>query len=240
MAKAVRHRSKDGDRVPDPEEPVQSRFTAGEITRKCDAAIATATSLLDEIAVLAPEHRTIDNTLLRFEQVTAEYQDRVLPLTIMGYVYPDPAIAAEGVACEEKTGAFTIGIYSRRDLYNAIRDQVPRNPGEQRLLTMTLRDFVRNGLALPDDQLAQVREMKTRLSRLEIQFSSNLNNDSTTLEFSADELAGVPATALATFSRTGTGTFLVTTKYPDYYAIMQNADRSDTRRRMASAFNNRQ
>jgi len=221
-------------------EPIRSSYAPGEVTANCDAAIRQANDSLNEIGALPSEQRTPDTTLLRFERVMGDYADRISPLTLMSYVYPDPAVAAEGSACEEKSGMFMVSVYSRRDLYDTIRSQTPRNADEARLLTLTLRQFMKNGLALPDDRLENVRAMKTRLTRLETQFSTNLNNDNTTLEFTAEDLTGVPDSARAQFGKGSNGSYVVSMKYPDYYAVMQNADKSETRRRMDEAFLNRQ
>jgi thimet oligopeptidase len=170
----------------------------------------------------------------------ADFSDATLPLTLMGYVYPDPTIAAEGSACEEKAGKFAIGVFTRRDLYEAIRTAVPRNPGEARLLSETLRQFKKNGLALPDDGLSRVRALKERITELEVKFTANLNNDTTALVFSAGDLDGVPPEVLATFTRTDHGQYRVTTKYPDYIPVMQNAKNAATRKKLYAAFVNRQ
>ncbi len=170
----------------------------------------------------------------------ADFGDATLPLTLMGYVYPDPAIAAEGSACEEKAGIFVVSVFTRRDLYDAIKTAIPRTPEETRLLAETLRQFRKNGLALPDDRLAVVRSLKEQLTKLEVEFTANLNNDTSSLDFSAAELDGVPKEALATFARTESGLFRVTTKYPDYIPVMQNAKNPVTRKRLYAAFVNRQ
>ncbi|MFA4860650.1 M3 family metallopeptidase [Methanoregula sp.] len=223
-----------------PEEPVRAHYAPGEVTTFFEAALRLANDSLNEIALLPPEMRTLDTTLLRFETIMSDYHDRILPLTLMSYVNPDPVVAAEGSSCEERSGTFLVSVYSRRDLYDAFRTQTPRNDDELRLLSFILRQFVKNGLALPNDRLENVRAMKTRLAQLESRFSTNLNNDNTTLEFTHDELFGVPESARAPFGKGRNGSFLVTTKYPDYFAVIQNADRSETRRRMAEAFLNRQ
>jgi len=231
---------RDPEWSPSPSEQIRSHYTSGEITDRCDAAIRQANESLNGIGALPPEQRTPDTTLLRFETVMGDYSDRISPLILMGYVSPDPAVSSEGSACEEKSGAFLVSVYTRRDLYDALRTQAPRNADEARLLTLTLRQFVKNGLALPDDRLEQVRAMKTRLARLETQFSANLNNDNTTLEFSAEDITGVPDSARVQFGKGTNGSYVVTMKYPDYYAVMQNADKSETRSRMNTAFLNRQ
>ena len=220
--------------------PLKSRYLPGEITKLCDAAIGTATASLARIAALLPEQRSIDTTLLAFETAMADFGDATLPLTLMGYVYPDPAIAAEGSACEEKAGMFVVSVFTRRDLYDAIKTTSPRSPEESRLLAETLRQFKKNGLALPDDRLAIVRSLKEQLTKLEVEFTANLNNDTSSLDFSEGELDGVPKEALATFARADGGLFRVTTKYPDYIPVMQNAKNPVTRKRLYAAFVNRQ
>ena len=220
--------------------PIQSHYRPSEITALCEAAISTATASLDRIAALPPEKRSIDTTLLAFETAMADFGDATLPLTLMGYVYPGPAIAAEGSACEEKAGIFVVGVFTRRDLYNAVKTAIPRTPEESRLLAETLREFKKNGLALPDDGLAVVRSLKEQLTKLEVEFTANLNNDTSSVMFSAAELDGVPKEALATFARTDDGLYRVTTKYPDYIPVMQNANNAGTRKRLYAAFVNRQ
>lgn len=226
--------------VPDPKEPVSSRYAPGEITQRCDAALASANTSLNAIAVTPPAGRTVENTLLRFEQAIGDIIDTTSPLSAMSYLYPDPAISAEGSACEEKTGIFMVNVYTRRDLYTAIHGQAPRNTDEARLYNKTVQRFEKNGLRLPDDRLARVREMMANLTSLENRFSTNLNNDNTTVEFTSQDLSGVPANILAGFKQTDRGTYIVTTKYPDYLAIILGAGRDDTRKRMYYAFNNRQ
>jgi len=220
--------------------PIRTVYRPGEIAALCDTAIATATAALDRIAALKKEARNTDSTLLAFEAAIADYSDAILPVTLMGYVYPDKTVAAEGSAAEEKAGKFSVDIYTRRDLYDAIKTAVPRTKDEERLLSETLRQFKKNGLALPDDGLARVRAYKQEITELEVRFTANLNNDTSAIDFSKEELDGVPEDVLATFSQGDDGKFHVTTKYPDYIPVMQNAKNEDTRKRLYTAFVNRQ
>jgi len=226
--------------VPGPDSPIQTHYAPGEIPRLSAAAEETANASLNAIVEISPEKRTFDNTVLAFDRVMADYSDAVGPLTLMGYVYPDAAIAAEGMACEESAAAFVTAVSTRRDLYDALRDQTPHTPEEARLYNVIIRDFEKNGLDLPEDRLAKVREMRTELSGLETRYSANLNNDNTTIECTADELVGIPPAAMAAFSQTPQGTYIVTMKYPDYIAVMTYADNADTRKRMYEASSNRQ
>jgi thimet oligopeptidase len=106
-------------------------------------------------------------------------------------------------------------------------------------LEETLKAFEDNGMQLPADQLAQLTTWKQELSELESQFSTNLNQDKSTLEFSETELTGVPEDFLKSLQKTSDGKYIVTTKEPHYVRIMENASSGETRRRMITAYENR-
>ncbi len=222
------------------ESPIRTHYSPGEIPKLSENAEQTARDALCTIAEIPPEDRTFDNTLVAFDGVMTDYSDALSPLILMGNVYPDAVVAAEGMSCEESASCFNTAVYTRRDLYDVLREQTPRTPEESRLYEVTIRDFEKNGLKLSEERIAIVRDMKTALSGLETQYSANLNNDTTMLPFTADELEGLPASTLATFQKSSDGTFQVTLKYPDYHAMMTYASHDETRTRMYVAYNNRQ
>lgn len=215
--------------------PYTGNYTPGEITRLCTNATESANASLAAIVAIPSEQRTFDNTFVAFDRVMTDYSDNVQTLALMGYVYPDPVIAAEGMNAEESSRVFTESVYSREDLYTVLKAEVPRTADESRLYNVTIREFGHNGLGLPKDRLARVMALKTNLTGLEAEFSANLNNDNTTLEFTGGELSGIPQSTLATFTRTPNGTYLVTMKYPDYVAVMTYANASGTRKKMYAA-----
>lgn len=217
---------------------IQAQYSPGEITWLCTAAKQDTNTSLNAIAAIPSEQRTVDNTLLAFNRVRTDYSDAVMPLVLMGNVHPDAAIASEGMACRESSGIFSSATTSRRDLYDAMKGQVPRNSEESRLYVITMKDFEHNGLKLTNDRLARVKTMKADLTGLEVRYMANLNNDNTTLEFTADELSGLSADKLASFSRTPKGSYIVTMKAPDVSEVLTKADRSETRKKMYATFLN--
>ena len=223
-----------------PQVPIRAQYIPGEIPRLGTAAVQQANTSFNTIAALPPGERTFDNTVVAFDTAMTDYTDAIYPMTLMGYVYPDPNVAAEGMALEESSAIFLNDIYTRRSLYNALKGQTPRTSQKSRLYNLTMREFEKNGLKLPDERLAKVRQMNDELSGFESRFSANLNNDNTSLVFTEAELAGVPAASLASFEKTPQGTYRVTTKYPDYVAVMKYADPGTSRKAMYIAYNNRQ
>lgn len=220
--------------------PIRTEYSPGEITRISDEATRTAQASLDAIITLPPEERTVNTTLVRFDEVMTDYRDATRPLILMGYVHTDTRIASEGMACEEAANSFISNTFMRHDIYDALKDQVPRNPGELRLFQVTIKQFEKNGLTLAEDRLDAVRSMRSELASLEGRFMANLNSDNTTVEFITNDLSGIPPETLSTFTKTDRGTYIVTTKTPDYSAVMSYADRSETRKRMQSVYYNRQ
>ena len=85
---------------------IRSDYKAGELAELCKASINKTKQALDQIAAIPAEQRTIENTLLAFEKVSADFSDEVTPLTFMGYVSTDEVISAEGSDCESQVGQF--------------------------------------------------------------------------------------------------------------------------------------
>jgi thimet oligopeptidase len=147
----------------------------------------------------------------------------------------------EGSRCEELVGKFGVGIFTRKDLYVAIKDQQGRNADENRLLSETLKSFENNGLKLSVADLDKVRALKQELASAESQFSTNLNNDNTTVELSEAELAGLPADYVAGLARTPDGSkYVLTTRENDASIVLNNATNSEARRKWFSGYHNRQ
>ncbi len=219
---------------------VRSDYAANEVTNLCNQSIAKTKTALDAVGALPKEQRTIANTLLAFEKINADFTDEVMPLTFMGYVSTKKDIAAEGAKCEEAVGQFNVGTYSRRDLYDAIREQKPQNAGEARLLKKTLESFEQSGLNLPDDQLAKVKDLKMKLSTKESQFSTNLNADVSAALFTTGELKGVPMDYVKSLKRDPkTGKYVVPAKSTDYLMISENASSAAVRKKMHLVYFNR-
>jgi thimet oligopeptidase len=211
---------------------IRSDYALKEIETLCAASMETAKKSLDAIAATPESARTIDNTLLAFEKTTADLGDEIMPLTFMSYVSTDTGISAEGAKCEEDFGKFMVEVSTRRDLYQSFAKVKARDKNEERLLQKTKESFEQNGLNLSDEVLAKVRDLKSQLSTLESQYSKNLNTDLTTVTFTADELDGLPADYLASLKKDAAGNFVVSARESDYPLVMQNAKKSDARKKM--------
>lgn len=218
---------------------IRSDYATGEITQLCDAAIASATVKLDAIAHIAADRRTTDNTLLAFENTTADFSDETNSLTFMGYVHRDADISAEGSECEEKVGAFMVETFTRRDLYEALKPAVARDADEKALKESIVIGFEKNGLKLNDADLLKLKDLLAQISSNEAKFSKNLNADDSTVEFTEAELAGVPADFIARLEKTKDGKYIVVPNEATYPVFMQNATNASARKTMMLSYLNR-
>ncbi len=218
---------------------IRSQYVTGELATLCDSAIQKVDTQVNAVVGLAVTDRTFDNTVLALEGALAEFNDKTSPLTFMNYVSPSESLRAEGASCEEKVTQFYVSVFTRKDLFNSIKDAAPRNVDEQRLFSETIKAFKKNGLELSDDLLAQVKARLTEIASLETKFSTHLNSDTSSVVFTLEELKGVPDVVLARLQKNADGTYTVSTKRTIYAQVMENALSSDTRKKLMLAYDNR-
>lgn len=218
---------------------IRYRYAPGDITRLCTEALAKGERGLAEIAALPAAQRNADSVLVKFDTVLTDLSDETGALTFMKDVNTDEALRKEGTDCEEKVGPFWVDVFTRKPLYQAMLAVKARNAGETRLQSELIESFEENGLKLSDSKLNRVKSLKQQLSVLETKFSTNINEDKSSLELTADELAGVPDSVLARFERKPDGHYVVSNKSTDYVPVMENCRVADTRRRAMSMYYNR-
>lgn len=215
---------------------IRSDYKPGEITQLCTAALQQAAGQLDAVAQTKKSQATQASTILAFETALADLNDLTSGLTFMGYVSTDAKLREEGSKCEEDLGQFMVGVFTRKDLYQALKLVNPKRGAVARLHQETLKAFEKNGLKLSDEKLAELKALLSEISRNETKFSANLNNDVTTLTFTAAELDGVPASFLSRAQKNGAGDYIITTKSSDYVVVMENAKSAATRKKMLTAY----
>lgn len=136
----------------------------------------------------------------------------------------------------------------RKDIYEALKHAQQNTPpntldaASQRLLDRFLRDKTRAGLALPEDRQARYKDLKTKISKLCIEFRKNCDEENGFLVFTKDELDGVPEPVIsgyATVEENGQTKYKVTHKTPDIFPLLNNAKNPATRKKAFISYENR-
>ena len=108
---------------------------------------------------------------------------------------------------------------------------------DKKLFEDTLRDYRRAGLALPQEDRKEVEKLRKELSALSTDFDSNITQAQATLEFTSEELKGVPESFLESDGvKTGDDLYSVKANITWHFInVMENAKSEATRRRMKEA-----
>lgn len=127
------------------------------------------------------------------------------------------------------------------------RNSLGLNDEQMRLLTETHKGFVRSGAALPEDKQERLREINQELAVLNVQFGQNVLDDVnrfTMVVENEEDLAGLPASAIASASETAAsqgldGKWVFTLQNPSVMPFLYNADNRELREKMQQAYINR-
>jgi Zn-dependent oligopeptidase len=136
-----------------------------------------------------------------------------------------------------------VGLDYRDDLYRALKAVADKKPKlgaeEQRLVDDQMLTYRRAGLALPAAERATVEKLRKELAGLNTQFGVNINEARGPLDFTAEELAGVPASFLESPGvKQPDGKYRVMANITWHaVAIGENAENADTRRKLSVARN---
>ncbi|MFY9178987.1 MAG: oligopeptidase A [Venatoribacter sp.] len=131
-------------------------------------------------------------------------------------------------------------------LYQAVKDSpefATLNQAQQKSIDNSLRSFRLGGVDLPADKKARFGDIKKRLSTLTTKFSENVldatNAWHKTLN-SAEQLAGVPDSALGLFAQqakqAGEEGYRLTLDFPSYHPILTYCENRELREEMYRAY----
>jgi thimet oligopeptidase len=176
--------------------PLRTDWTPERLKAACEEAQKTCDAKLAKIAGLRDAERTFANTPEAIEQVTTDWSEVVGRASFMKDIHRDEKVRAAAAACEEEAGKYGARIASRKDLYLAVKSWQARGeqvgPQDRRLVDLMMRDFRRAGVELVDEQREKLVSLRSRLAELQTRFSSNLDEDTTSVEMTAEELDGMP------------------------------------------------
>ncbi|KAK3987192.1 Saccharolysin [Cladorrhinum sp. PSN332] len=111
-----------------------------------------------------------------------------------------------------------------------------QNVESARLLEKERKSYIKNGLGLPEGpKRDRFKEIKKRLSQIQIAFQKTLNEENGGLWFTKEELDGVPTDVLDTLEK-GTGEnegkLRLSFKYPDLFPTLKFAKNPETRKKV--------
>ncbi|RGP80850.1 thimet oligopeptidase [Fusarium longipes] len=221
---------------------------AADTKKLCDAT----KNVLDSVAAnVTADKASFANVLepILIDENLAATQRRIL--TFYHHVSTNKELRDASTESERVFNDFGIECNMREDIFNAV-DAAFANRASQDLtkeqahvLEKERNKYIRNGLRLPaGPKRDRFKEIQKRLSELEIQGQTNLNEEKGAIWFTPEELKGVPADDIDVDSlEKGTGEnegkVKLSFKYNHYFPLIKYAINADTRRKYTVAESNK-
>ena len=220
------------------------RFDASpvELLQDCTNAKKRAESALAQIASLPATTRTFDNTPWALDRAVFDLSDQTASDTFLEQVAVSSATRDAANKCDVLLSQFNVDVYSREDLYKAMKDYAakkePLKGEDARLLDKTLLDFRRSGLELPPKTRDEIAGIHKTLAKLEADFGKNINESKDEALLTKAQLDGVPEALLAKLDRDG-DRYRVGVDYPTYFPVIESARDPEARRALETKFDDR-
>src|ERR1044071_1693068 len=220
---------------------LNTKWKPADLAAACEKAEKDTDARLATLVAIHDAKRTFKDSFESFDPITGDYGETVGRLQFMKDIHPDKGVRDAGEECAERSGKYSVALSARKDLYLAMKGYLD-NAGkkdklddeQKRLVELTMLDFKKAGLELSDADRTKLVAIRSRITELESKGQKNLGEDASKFDVTKKEdLAGLPDDFIkAHEDPKRPGTYVLTTKYPDYYPVMENATNEALRRQM--------
>lgn len=212
-------------------------WTPSDMEAAADRAIADKQARLEALKAIPAAERTFANTVEALSDAEDMASDVVQQLDLLADVHVERSFRDAARATLERLEPALLALDFDRDLWRAFTEWKARNEtlqsSDAKLATDLERVLMRRGFALDDTQFAELQDVSGKLQNLESQFSAAINEWDAHTIATADELRGVPERVITGMHKNDDGTYRVTLAYADSVPVMQYAESSELRERLA-------
>ncbi len=210
--------------------------TSNAVRATVQRTIAQGNAGLDAIAALPPRKASFGTTVRALDDIAYSISLSANRLAFIKETSTDATVRDTTTDALKELQDWIVGLDYREDVYKVLKayaETKPKLKGEDgKLFFETMRDYRRAGLELPKAERDQVERMRKELSRLTIDFESNVTKAQKAVKFTKAELAGVPEGFLDQI-KTGENEYTVKANITVHYlTVMENARREETRKKL--------
>ncbi|BFY99936.1 hypothetical protein BsWGS_02976 [Bradybaena similaris] len=216
-----------------------------QIASDADRLMESVKTVYDAIGALSDDEVTYNNVVKAAADSDSWYAVQRNNIDFLQHVSSDKELRDASVAADKKMSEFDVELSMRQDVFESfvaaekLEDSKTWKPEARRFVERIIKIGRRNGLHLPKEVQDKIKVIKKRMSDLSIDFSKNLNEEHTVLEFTEEQLVGLPEDFIKNLEPGSEGKLKVTLKYPHVFPCMKKARNPETRKTIETAFNSR-
>jgi thimet oligopeptidase len=191
------------------------------------------------VAVKGP--RTIENTLVPFDEAVRQNNSAGYFAMLMEQVHPDATFRDHATAMLTKASAAQTAIALNHDVYNALAalDLSQADAATKYYVERQLLEFRLSGVDKDDATRARLKKLNDQATEEQSMFDRNISDGQNMIEADPAELDGLPQDYIDRHKPAANGKIQLTTNYPDALPVFSFAKSGDLRKRMTIAFNTR-
>jgi len=206
-----------------------------------EAELAQAKAALETMLAVKGT-RTIENTLVPYNLVTAHADNVAYQASLMESSHPDSTFRTEAEHQTQISTKFLDDLSLNREVFDAIRAvDVSKADGPTRyFVERTIKEFRRSGVDKDEATRKEIAGILEELTKISQEFDKNIRNDSRSIVLdSAADLDGLPEDFIKSHPAGADGKIRISIEYPDFYPVIRYAKNGEVRRRLMLESQNR-
>jgi thimet oligopeptidase len=182
--------------------------------------------------------RTIENTLVPFDEAVRQNNSAGYFAGLMEQVHPDAAFRDHATAMLTKASAAQTAIALNHDIYNALAalDLSKADAATKHYVQRQLLEFRLAGVDKDDATRARLKKLSDQATEEQSMFDRNIADGQNVVEADPSELDGLPQDYIDRHKPGANGKVQITTNYPDALPVFSFAKSDSLRRRVTVAF----
>ena len=194
-----------------------------------------------ETLLAAKGSRTIENTLVPFDEAVRQNNSAGYFAGLMEQVHPDAGFRDHATAMLTRASAAQTAIALNRDVYAALAalDLSKADSATRYYVQRQLLEFRLAGVDKDDATRARLKKLNDQATEQQSMFDRNISDGQKVVEADPSELDGLPQDYIDRHQPGADGKLHISTDYPDSLPVFSFAKSDSLRRRVTLAFNTR-
>ncbi len=185
--------------------------------------------------------RTIENTLVPFDEAIRQINSTAYLAGLLQQVHPDATFRDHATAMVTRASAAQTALSLNHDVYNALAtlDLARADSATRYYVKRQLLEFRLAGVDKDEATRMRIRKLSDQATEEQSMFDRNISDSQKSVEADPSELEGLPQDFIARHKPGPDGKIRITTDYPDALPVLNFGKNDALRRRLYLAFTTR-